>query len=330
MSKIRWAILGTGAIANRFAQSMQVVEDAQLAAVVSRTEERAQAFAAQYGGEAVCTDYGAMLAEITPDVVYIATPNDLHYDAIMQALDAGVNVLCEKPMVDTVWQLNAAYAKAAERGLFVMEAMWTRCFPAVRKVREWIASGRIGEPLTVNVSFNFKSGEGWQSWKTGLAHAGGALRDIGIYSIAVANMVFPGAPRQMASTMHSNGEVDDAFHIFLDYGDGRTAFAGGAFNQMADTTARISGSEGTIAFGPEFWRPTEAILQRYDGQTERINVPFASEGFQYEIEAVHDALRTGRIECPDFTHEESRVIAQIIESARKAQGIYYAADGAGE
>ena len=330
MSKIRWAILGTGAIANRFAQSMQVVEDAQLAAVVSRTEERAQAFAAQYGGEAVYTDYGAMLAEIKPDAVYIATPNDLHYDAIMQALDAGVNVLCEKPMVDTVWQLNAAYAKAAERGLFVMEAMWTRCFPAVRKVREWIASGRIGEPLTVNVSFNFKSGEGWQSWKTGLAHAGGALRDIGIYSIAVANMVFPGTPRQMASTMHSNGEVDDAFHIFLDYGDGRTAFAGGAFNQMADTTARISGSEGTIAFGPEFWRPTEAILQRYDGQTERIDVPFASEGFQYEIEAVHDALRTGRIECPDFTHEESRVIAQIIESARKAQGIYYAADGAGE
>lgn len=330
MSKIRWAILGTGAIANRFAQSMQVVEDAQLAAVVSRTEERAQAFSAQYGGEAVYTDYGAMLAEIKPDVVYIATPNDLHYDAIMQALDAGVNVLCEKPMVDTVWQLDAAYAKAAERGLFVMEAMWTRCFPAVRKVREWIASGRIGEPLTVNVSFNFKSGEGWQSWKTGLAHAGGALRDIGIYSIAVANMVFPGAPRQMASTMHSNGEVDDAFHIFLDYGDGRTAFAGGAFNQMADTTARISGSEGTIAFGPEFWHPTEATLQRYDGQTERIDVPFASEGFQYEIEAVHDALRVGRIECPDFTHEESRVIAQIIESARKAQGVFYAADGAGE
>jgi len=330
MSKIRWAILGTGAIANRFAQSMQVVEDAQLAAVVSRTEERAKAFSAQYGGEAVYTDYGAMLAEIKPDAVYIATPNDLHYDAIMQALDAGVNVLCEKPMVDTVWQLDAAYAKAAERGLFVMEAMWTRCFPAVRKVREWIASGRIGEPLTVNVSFNFKSGEGWQSWKTGLAHAGGALRDIGIYSIAVANMVFPGAPRQMASTMHSNGEVDDAFHIYLDYGDGRTAFAGGAFNQMADTTARISGSEGAIAFGPEFWHPTEAILQRYDGQTERIDVPFASEGFQYEIEAVHDALRTGRIECPDFTHEESRVIAQIIESARKAQGIYYAADGAGE
>ena len=327
MNKTRWAIVGTGYIANSFAQGMQVVEDAVLAAVVSRSPEKAAEFAKKYGGEAAYADFAAMLTEVKPDVVYLAMPNDLHYGYIMQALEAGVNVLSEKPMVDTVKQMEAVYAKAAEKGLFLMEGMWTRCFPAVRKVREWIAGGKIGDPLSVNVCFDIKPDySDWQTWKAGIAHSAGALRDVDIYSIAVANMVFPGEPLQLASAMHSNGEVDDACRLMLDYGDGRVAFAAGAFNQNSDHYARITGSEGSISFGPEFWHPTTASLKRNDGTIEEFLLPYAASGFEYEIMAVQAALREGKRECADFTHAESRLIARIIETTRKSWGIYYKAD----
>ena len=329
MDKIRWAIVGTGYIANSFAQGMQLVEDARLAAVVSRSIDSAKAFAGKYGGEAIYTDFDAMLAEVKPDVVYLAMPNDLHYGYIMRALDAGVNVLSEKPMVDTVKQLEEVYTKAEEKGLFLMEGMWTRCFPVVRKVRQWMAEGRIGEVLTVNVCFDIKPDySDWQTWKAGIAHSGGALRDVGIYSLAVANMAFPGVPQKISSTMHSNGEVDDACRLLLDYGDGKTAFASGAFNQNSDHHVRIVGSEGSISFGPEFWHPTEAVLRGNDGSEERFDMPYAATGFEYEIMAVQQCLREGKKECADFTHAESRLIARIIEDTRKSWGILYKADEA--
>ena len=327
MNKTRWAIVGTGYIANSFAQGMQVVGDAALAAVVSRNMDSAQAFARKYGGEAAYVDFGAMLAEVKPDVVYLAIPNDLHYDYIMQALDCGVNVLSEKPMVDTTKQMEAVFARAEEKGLFIMEGMWTRCFPVVRRVREWIAGGRIGEALTVNVCFDIKPDySDWQTWKAGIAHSGGALRDVGIYSLAVANMVFPEVPLGIHTTMHSNGEVDDVCRLMLDYGEGRTAFAGGGFNQNADLTARIVGSEGSIEFGPEFFHPTRALLKCNDGSEECFEQAYAASGFEYEIMAVQQALREGREECDDFTHAESRLIGKIIEDARKGWGIRYKAD----
>ena len=327
MNNIRWAIVGTGYIANSFAQGMQVVEDATLAAVVSRNMDSAKAFAEKYGGEAVYTDYTAMLSEIRPDVLYLAMPNDLHYSYIMPALEQGVNVLSEKPMVDTVKQLEKVYAAAQEKGLFIMEGMWTRCFPVVRKVREWISEGRIGKPLTVNVCFDIKPDySDWQTWKAGIAHSGGALRDVGIYSLAVANMVFPEKPLNISSAMHSNGEVDDACRLFLNYGDGRTAFAGGAFNQNSDHTVRITGSEGSISFGPEFWHPVLAELKCNDGSCERFEDHYKASGFEYEIMAVQEALRAGKLECEYFTHAESRLIAGIIEDTRKAWGIIYKAD----
>ena len=162
--------------------------------------------------------------------------------------------------------------------------------------------------------------------KAGIAHAGGALRDVGIYSLAVANMVFPEAPKHVVSTMHSNGEVDDCCRLMLDYGDGKVAFTGGAFNQNSDHIVRIVGSEGSISFGPEFWHPIEAVLRCSDGNEERFDMPFKATGFEYEIMAVQAALRGGKKECADFTHAESRLIAGLIEDARKSWGIAYKSD----
>ena len=326
-NNIRWAIMGTGFIANRFAQGMRQVGDATLAAVVSRSEEKGRAFAERYGGEAVYTDLAEMLRAVKPDVLYIGTPNDCHFAAIVAALNAGVNVLSEKPMVDNRRQLDQVTALAREKDLFLMEGMWTRCFPAVRQAREWIAAGRIGRPLTVRAFFEMNADPNdWQWWKAGLAHSGGALRDVGIYALAMADMAFGRMPEKTYSAMDSNGEVDQAFHMLLDYGDGQHAFVGGAFNQDGNTELEISGEKGRIAIGPELWDPTTATLTTTDGVTLRFHQPYPATGFQYEIRAVQDCLRQGLKQCPFYTWDDMTRIADQIEAARKAHGIDYFAD----
>ena len=324
---IRWAIMGTGYIANRFAQGMTQVKDATLCAVVSRDEARGRAFAEKYGGAAVYTDLNLMLLEESPDVLYIGTPNDCHYAAIVAALNAGVNVLSEKPMVDNRRQWNEITALASEKDLFLMEGMWTRCFPAVRRARQWIAEGRIGKPLTVRAFFEMHANpDDWQWWKAGIAHAGGALRDVGIYSLAMADMVFGRMPVHSFSAMESNGEVDQSFHMLLDYGDGQHAFVGGAFNQDGNTEVEISGEKGRILIGPEFWDPTTATLIAHDGSRETFEQPYPATGFQYEIEAVQACLRAGEKQCPHYTWADSARVTDMIEAARKEQGIVYEAD----
>ena len=325
---IRWAITGTGYIANRFAQGMMQVKDATLAAVMSRSAEKGKEFAGKYGGAAVYTDLEMMLAEAQPDVLYIGTPNDCHYAAIVAALNAGVNVLSEKPIVDNRRQLNEVMALAQAKDLFLMEGMWTRCFPAVRKARKWIGEGKLGRPLTVRADFDIQSDPGdWQWWKAGIEHAGGALRDVGIYALAMADMVFPRMPVKMHTAMESNGEVDVSFRLLMDYGEGRHAFLGGAFNQISGHEAEIVGEKGRILIGPEFWHPTTAFFIGNDGSRETFEQPYPATGFQYEIEAVQACLRGGEKQCPFYGWADSIRITDQIEAARKEWGIVYKADG---
>lgn len=328
---MKWAVVGTGYIANEFAKGMQEVEDAVLMAVVSRSIVSGKAFAQKYGCGQVYTDFESMLDQEAIDVVYIAIPNDCHYSYIMKALERRVAVLSEKPIVDNQHQLDEVLKKAEDKQVFLMEGMWTRCFPAVIEARNWIEKGRIGKPLAVHASFDIKPDiDEWQPWKGGIQHAAGALRDVGIYALAMAYMAFPEGPVQDYSTMKSNGEVDESFHMLLKYEDGKAAFVGGAFNQVSTPETEIVGEDGRIIIGPEFWHPTTATLVMNDGTKEKYMETYPASGFQFEIREVQTCIRNGKLECPHFTWEETRKIAALIEKTRKDWGIYYKADMEGE
>lgn len=331
MEQIKWAIVGTGYIANEFAKGMQTVEDALLTAVVSRNMMSGKAFAQKYHCEKVYTDFEQMLLEEAPEVVYIAVPNDCHYAYIMSALEHGVPVLSEKPIVDNLWQLEEIQKKAEEKNLFLMEGMWTRCFPAVIEARNWIQKGRIGQPLSVYASFDIKPDiENWQPWKGGKKNAAGALRDVGIYSAAMACMVFPAPPEKVYSAMKSNGEVDESFRMLLDYGEGKTAVIGGSFNQISTPEVEIIGEKGRIRIGPEFWHPTTALLLLNDGTTEKYMETYPATGFQFEIREVQKCIRNGALESSEYTWEDTKRIAELIEKTRKEWGIFYQSDMEGE
>lgn len=331
MKKTKWAIVGTGYIANEFAKGLMEVEDSMLIAVCSRGEASGSSFAKQYGCEKSYTNYRTMLEQENIDVVYIATPNDCHYAYVEEALDKEIPVLCEKPMMDNGWQMDKIIAKAKEKNVFLMEGMWTRCFPTIIKTREWISAGRIGKPLTVRAFFDIKPEvEDWQTWKAGIEHAGGSLRDVGIYSLAMAYMVFPKGPSKVSSTHKLNGEVDESFRMLMEYEDGCVAFISGAFNQKSTLEVEISGEDGRIIFGPELWHPTKTTLISNDGTSEEFVDEYPTTGFQYEIREVQKCLQKGEIECSHFTLDETVEIAKLIETTRKEWGIFYASDKEGE
>jgi dihydrodiol dehydrogenase / D-xylose 1-dehydrogenase (NADP) len=217
-----------------------------------------------------------------------------------------------------------------------MEGMWTRCFPAVRKAREWMAQGKIGRTLGVHAYFGIKTvEEDWQPWKAGLAHAGGALRDVGIYSLAMAQMGFGESPQKICSTYVTNGEVDIHADLMLQYSDCRTAFLTAAFDTVTEHEAVIIGEKGQIVIGEKFWRPSKAELYTEGASIfgnrleETFEEPYEATGFQYEIRRVQECLRRGLTECPDFTWDDSMEICRMIDGLRKDWGIAYASDSCG-
>ncbi len=327
MKTIKWGIRGTGHIANRFAEGMQVAEGSEIVAVTSRTMESAERFAETYQIPGVYDDFGKMLKEADVDVVYIATPNNFHHAEILQALEAGIPVLSEKPMVDNTKQFVEVKQKAAEKDLFLMEGMWSRFFPAMKKAAEWLENGEIGEVLNVRADFSYQMDpDKDQPWKATLVNNAGALRDVGIYSLAFADMAFQKFPKRMEHSFLFNGEVDSRIDLFLEYDAAKVAFLSAGFTHNGSCTAEIVGTNGQIQVGPEFWRPRSARLIRNLDVIEEFTDDYPATGFQYEIEEVAQCLRDGKKESDFYAWDSIGRIATMIEKIRKESNIKYLSD----
>jgi len=333
MSELRWGVAGTGYIANNFAECMPFVQGAIKSAVCATSMDKANEYADKNGFDKRYDDFDKMLAEAEIDIVYVAVPNMLHYELVMKALDAGKHVLCEKPMPDNSWQLNEMIKKAEEKGLFLMEALWTRCFPVMKKVREWISSGKIGQLRSVRASFGIKAHAGWQGWKAKAEYAGGAVRDVGIYTLAMAFAGFEGEyPEEVISSMVEKYGTDYHSELLLKYSGGRTAYLTGSFDMITEHTAVFYGDEGSIICD-NLCHPDRAELFSYHGIDEFTNASveifcddYPPHGMQYEIQHVHDCIAAGKIESDDFTLAESIAICKLIDSLRKEWGVVYASD----
>jgi predicted dehydrogenase len=333
LADLNWAVLGTGHIANTFAAAMEEAGAAK-AAVCATSLVKAEAFAAQYGFARCYDHFGAMLEEAKPDVLYVAAPNLFHDKYVTAALERGVHVLCEKPMADNVPQLEKMISLAKKQGLFLMEGMWTRCFPAVAKVREWLEAGSIGAVKAVRADFGLKAVEGWQGWKASASHGGGALRDVGIYALAWAFLAYAGeSPEKVDSVYRLKDGADFHSELLLRYSGNRTAFLTVSFDMVTGHEAVIYGDRGVITAGPRFWCPREAKLYRYHlseefvrEEAETFTDDYTLSGMQYEIAHVAECIRSGRTESPLFALEESLAIARLIDSLRKTWGVRYVTD----
>ncbi|MDR2535551.1 MAG: Gfo/Idh/MocA family oxidoreductase [Treponema sp.] len=320
---INWALVGTGGIVNSFIVGLRAAEGANPQAVVSRSKEKAAAFAQRYGIEKVYTEYDAMLQDPSIHAVYIGIPHTLHKDYAVQALKAKKAVLCEKPAAVNADGLSEMIAAAKAAGAFFMEAMWTRFVPSVCKVREWLQYDLIGEIKRVEANFCFNTSINPESRLFDLNLGGGALLDAGVYPISLASMVFRKNPEKVASFL-SLGQtgVDEDVAALISYSPSQVASISAALSTSTVNDAWIYGKTGRIHL-PDFVFSHSADLNVYGKYSYHYEPEFISNGYNYEAEAVMDCIRAGKTESEIMPLTESLAIARTMDEIRSQWNFRY-------
>ena len=315
----RWAILGTGGIAERTIRDIRLAGSMDVVAVASRTRASAEEFAARHTIGRVFDTVDDALTSDTVDAVYICTPHSSHFDLARQALLAGKHVLCEKPMTLTAEQSRELAALADARRLFLMEAMWMAFTPAIAHVREVIRSGAIGEMRFVEASmgFNFPRTDTSRLWDPELG--GGALLDVGIYPLAFAHLLL-GPPQTITATgaMEPNG-VDLRSTVHLGYPDGRSASVSTSMTEVIMPFAVIGGTAGSIVMDPPFF--SGGAIHTYAGpsfEQQTTIVPVEGDGYVPMFRAVGDAVAAGVTDHPMHPLANAIAVLAVIDEIRRS------------
>lgn len=315
-------ILGAGNIARKMAHTINNMDNAALCAIGSRSLEKAQQFAQELGIPKAYGSYEELAADDTLDLIYIATPHSRHYEDALLCLNSGRNVLCEKPFTVNAKQAESLFALAKEKGLFIGEAMWTRFLPMRFKLDEILASGVIGEvsSLTANLGYSIAQKERLKKPEL----AGGALLDLGVYTINFALMVFGSEGISDISSCCTKNEygVDSHNTIVINYKDGKTAILHSNMCSNTDNRGMIYGDKGRI----EFCNTNNCegiIVSLNDGTVTHYDTPPQITGFEYQAAAALKAISDRRIECPEHPHSEILHTMQIMDSCRAQWGMIY-------
>jgi predicted dehydrogenase len=319
---IRWGILGTGGIAAAFAGDLPRVAGAELAAVGSRASSSAAAFAERHGFARAHGSWEELAADPDVDVVYVATPHAFHLSAAFACLAGGKAVLCEKPMTLDLPSAARLVQEARTRGLFLMEAMWMRCNPAIGKMIELIADDAIGEVTAVHADFGLQGPFDAGHRLRDPALGGGALLDLGVYPINLAHLVL-GAPATVTSWAHLTPEgVDDNTGVLLGYDSGAMAVLTCGLVGATRNAASITGTRGRIDLPPGFFVPQSFMLHRAD-TSEIFEFPFEGRGYQFEAEEVQRCLLAGALESPLMPHETTLEVMALLDTVRNEIGVIY-------
>ncbi len=290
--------------------------------VASRSEERAQEFANEYGIKVAYTSYEEMLLDDKIDLIYIATPHSEHYANMKLCIENGKNVLCEKAFTANAKQAEEILALAKEKGVFVAEAMWVRYMPMLTTIKGILNSGIIGEPamLTANLSYPISG----KRRLTDPALAGGTLLDLGVYTLNFAAMMFGKDIEKMESTCtYTETGVDASESITITYKDGRMAVLNGTMNGVSDRRGVIYGPKGYIAI--ENINNFESVTV-YDAgykAVKTVKAPKQITGYEYEVYACMEAIEKGEKECWEMPHDEILRIMQQMDGLRAQWGVAF-------
>jgi predicted dehydrogenase len=329
MEKLQWGILGTGKIAHKFAEALAMLPDAHLAAVGSRSRETADNFGDRWQIPRRHATYEKFMQDDEVDVVYVATPHPLHRENTLGCLRTGKAVLCEKPFAMHAAEAQEMIDLAKEKKLFLMEAMWTRYFPVMRKVRSLLAEGVLGEVRSLLVDFAFHAEYDPSGRLFNRALGGGALLDLGVYPVSLASLVFNGPPREIVSLAKLGATgVDEQAAAIFGYADGRQALMTFSFLYDSTSEVHIEGVKGRLRIHTPWWHPDTITWTHGDGREEIICLPYIGNGYAHEAQEVMECLRAGRLESAEMPLEETLNIMKTMDAMRAQWGLRYAADGA--
>ncbi len=322
---MKWGILATGNIAGKFAGTVSQMEQygQSLAAVGSRNAESAKTFAERWNISHYYGSYEELAADPEVEAVYIATPNNLHYENCVLCLNAGKHVLCEKPFTTNADEARKLYQMAQERGLFIMEAFWTRLLPAYEKLQEVLENGVIGPVRYVRCDYGFIAKGARKERKFQSALGGGALLDIGIYNLGFLHTIMKAAPEAFESQVHINEYgTDDFSALLLRYPGGRTAQSVQAIGMDMARNAVIYGELGSIAF-EDFQHAQSMTVTRYGEEPETLLFPFEINGFEYQILEAEACVKAGKSSSEKYPPEDSLTVLKLMDDIRASWNLQF-------
>ncbi|MER6097250.1 Gfo/Idh/MocA family oxidoreductase [Streptomyces sp. NPDC001728] len=320
---VRWGILATGGIAERFTADLLTLEDTEVVAVASRTEASAKSFADRFGIPRAYGDWAGLFADEDVDVVYVATPHHAHREAAGRALEAGKAVLCEKALTLDAREAGELVGLARDRGLFLMEAMWMYCNPLVRRIAELVRGGAIGEVRTVQADFGLAGPFAPDHRLRDPAVGGGALLDLGVYPVSFAQLLLGEPDTVHAHALLSPEGVDLNTGMLLGWDSGASALL--SCSLVADTplTASVTGSLGRIDIPRGFFYPERFTLRRNGHEPEEFVSGNDPHSLRHEATEVMRCLRAGETESPLVPLEGSLAVMRTLDAVRDRVGVRY-------
>lgn len=324
--ELRWGILGTGRMARAFTGDLQLLADAQVAAVGSRSSDTARHFGAAFHIPQQFGSYAELAACDAVDIVYVSTPHSLHCANTLMCLEAGKHVLCEKPFALSAHQARRMVDAARHHGVFLMEALWTRFIPAVVHLRKLLAEDVIGpvQMLLAGGAFIPEPNPDFYLFRKDLG--GGVLLDAGVYLLNMASMVLgPPLSVQAVGAVTESG-IDEHDGIMLSHDHGAIAMLHVSLRARSSPDMTLLGSKGRIHVAAPIFSPRRLTVT-VSGQSEQV-VDFPFEGSGYRFQAIEAArcIRAGLLESPLMPHAETLRVMATMDQIRGQLGVRYAGE----
>ncbi|MBP3506629.1 MAG: Gfo/Idh/MocA family oxidoreductase [Lachnospiraceae bacterium] len=309
-------IIGAGHMSERMADTIRQMPEAELYAVASREEEKAKAFAVKYGATTYYGSYEALMEDDAVQLIYIATPNHLHYEQARACIRHGKPVLLEKPFALNERQAQALIDLAEMHQVFLCEAMWVRFMPLMVRLQKDLEQGRIGEvtSVTADIGYDLKEKERVNRLDMG----GGALLDIGLYPITFALQILGKEIDNISTSMvRMNSGVDAQEVVNLVYMNGAMASLYATMLSNTDRQGKIYGTEGYILVEDINNYARYQIFDAKGNLVETVERPAQISGLEYEVQACIHAIQSKKLECPQMTHVDTLFLMRVLDTVRR-------------
>jgi predicted dehydrogenase len=320
-SEIGWGILGPGWIAELFAEDLARTPGARAVAVASRDAAKAKAFADKHGINRSYGDYAALISDPKVDIVYIATPHSHHYQHARMMLEGGKHVMVEKPFTMNAAQGADLMDLARQRGLFLMDAMWTLCNPLYRRLANLVVAGDIGTPRTfsgVIGPMGFPAGDHRiLDPKLGGSYTLECL----VYPMNILAGLAPNLLKDAevwSSAKLTERGVDSSASIALRNAEGYATMSGGFIigaQQSGISGFELTGDSGWIAVTDNLFNPGRAVVSAKGKPVEEIIEPASAERYRWEIEEAGRCIREARRESSIVTHQLTLDVMKVLDRA---------------
>lgn len=319
---IKWGIIGLGNIAHKFAKDLLTIPDAELYAVASRSQEKADNFANTYNAKKAYANYEDLANDSHVDAVYIATPHVFHKENTIMCLQKGIAVLCEKPFAMNANEVENMIMYAKENNTLLMEALWTAFLPHYQYVLNEIKNGTHGKLLNLKADFGFSRPFDESKRLFGKHLGGGSLLDIGIYPIFAALSTL-GKPEHIeADATFFENKVDSSCTMVFKYKNNVEAHLKSSLLESLPTEAIFTFENATIKINTMFHQPSTVTITK-NGVEETKDFGYSTIGYNFETIHFNELIKSGKTESNIMTFDFSRKLIALLDEVSNKIGLKY-------